>query len=668
MPNDKLIEEVNRLRTEINRHNHLYYVLNRPEINDGQFDILLTRLRQIEEGNPRLVNPNSPTQRVGAKPAKGFAQVQHTRPMLSLSNVFDTHELVAWHSRVVRLLGMEAFDMICELKYDGLAVSLIYEDGIFVRGSTRGDGFSGEDVTLNLRTIKTIPLTLSRKTTPSHLEVRGEVYFPRSRFHLFNEQRSAIGLPTYANPRNTAAGSLRQLDPAVTSQRPLDIFIYGIPQPDDELPARHWDTLGYLRNLGFRINPYNAIVKTPNDVVEYYKTWVSQIQSLDYDCDGIVVKVDRLDYQRALGHIGRDPRWAVAYKFPASQSVTRLLDIQLTVGRTGSINPFAVLEPVEVGGATVRQATLHNEDYIQSKGLRIGDWVVIERAGEVIPKVVSVIESRRTGHEHTFQMPNTCPSCYEPIIRHQGEVTSCCVNLACPAQLVRQLEHFVSQEAMDIEGMGSKTGIALIDAGLIKNMADLYYLGRAQILSLDRMAEKSADNLLAAIELSKSRGLARVLVALGIKHVGREVANLLAKRCLNIDILMTMSEEELTSMPSIGPKIATSIVTFLHNESNIVVIRRLRKAAVKLEEMNDSTIERRALDGLRFSVTGKFQGLSRSHIGRLIRELGGSVTNTVSSRTDYLLVGMDGGSKIVDAERIGVPMVGEDDFFAMCKL
>ena len=419
-------ERIAALREELDRHNHLYYVLDQPAISDAQYDALLRQLRRLEEQHPELVTPESPTQRVGAEPAKGFAEVRHPVPMHSLSNAFDGDELMAWHARAANLLETSAFDMVCELKYDGLAVALTYEDGVFVRGATRGNGVAGEDVTLNLRTIKSIPLRVLGDAPAEVFEVRGEVYFPKSQFRRFNEERVAKGLPTYANPRNTAAGSLRQLDPSSTAERPLDIFVYGLGYSELDVPDNHWETLAYLARLGFKVNGNNALAHTPEEVIDYYREWLDKVEGLDYDCDGVVVKINRLDFRSHLGVVGREPRWAVAYKFPATQSVTRLLKIRVNVGRTGSMNPYAVLEPVDIGGATVKQATLHNEDYIRSKGLMVGDWVVVERAGEVIPQIVSAITGRRSGDETSFEMPHDCPSCGHQVVRPEGEAMSYC--------------------------------------------------------------------------------------------------------------------------------------------------------------------------------------------------------------------------------------------------
>ena len=654
-------EQASRLRVELGRHNHLYFVLDQPEISDGQYDTLMRELRQLEEHNPELVTPDSPTQRVGAEPAEGFAQAQHPVPLLSLGNAFDEDAFFAWHRRTAQILETEAFDMVCELKYDGLAVALTYEDGVLVRGATRGNGTVGEDVTLNLRTIKSVPLRVFGKA-PARFEVRGEVLFPQSAFERFNEDRLAQGLAPYAHPRNTAAGSIRQLDPRETAKRPLDIFIYSLGYAEAAMPDNHWETLGHLGSLGFKINPHNTLVHTPEEAIDYYRAWLKGAEGLDYGSDGVVTKVNRFDYQQHLGVVGREPRWAIAYKFPATQAVTQLLDIRVNVGRTGSMNPYAVLEPVDVGGVTVKQATLHNEDYIRAKDLRIGDWVVVERAGEVIPQVVTVVAGRRTGKEKAFQMPDECPSCKQPVARPEGEAMSLCLNAGCPAQLVRLLEHFVSRGAMDIDGLGIRQTTILLERGLIKDVADLYSLRNEDLLELERFGEKSVANLLAAIEASKERPLARVLVALGIGHVGGEVAELLARHSGTMDDLMKTTEEELTSIPSIGPKIADSVVAYFANESSRRVIEKLRAAGVRLEDERERAPVERPLAGLRFVVTGRLQSLSRSQVEDRIKELGGAVSGSVSRKTDYLIAGEDAGSKLDSARALDVDVLTEEKF------
>ena len=662
MADPRVEAEAASLRDELNRHNHLYHVLNRPEISDAQYDALFRELREIEGANPDLVTPDSPTQRVGAEPAEGFVQAEHPVPMLSLGNAFNEEELVAWHRRVAGLLEADAFDMVCELKYDGLAVALTYENGVLVRGATRGNGSVGEEVTRNLRTIKPVPLRVMGEA-PERFEARGEVLFPRSAFDRFNEEREAAGLPTYANPRNTAAGSVRQLDPRETAKRPLDIFVYGLGHTSGPAPETHWDTLSRLGAMGFKVNPNNRLVHSMEEAVEYYRRWVENAEELDYGCDGVVVKVDRLDYQQHLGVVGREPRWAVAYKFPATQEVTQVRDIRVNVGRTGSMNPYALLEPVNVSGAVVKQATLHNEDYISSKDIRVGDWVVVERAGEVIPQVVVVQRERRTGDEHTFAMPEACPSCGSPVVKPEDEAMSYCRNLGCPAQLVRLMEHFVSRGAMDIEGLGVMQVVALLEKGLIGDVADLYGLPSksAEMLEMERMGEKSVANLLAAIEASKDRPLSRLLVALGITHVGGEVAEALARHFKSMDALMNASEEKLVAVPSVGPKIASSVYAYLKDDANLKVIEKLRQVGVRLKDEAGAEPAGQPLAGLRFVVTGRMERFSRSEIEDRLKELGASVSGSVSRKTDYLIYGVDAGSKRADAGKLGVEEMDEKE-------
>ena len=658
----RLEAEAASLRDELNRHNHLYHVLDRPEISDAQYDALFRELREIEEANPELVTSDSPTQRVGAEPAEGFVQAEHPVPMLSLGNAFNEEELVAWHRRVAGLLETDGFDMVCELKYDGLAVALTYENGVIARGATRGNGSVGEEVTRNLRTIKSVPLRVMGEA-PERFEARCEVLFPRSAFDRFNEEREAAGLPAYANPRNTAAGSVRQLDPRETAKRPLDIFVYGLGHTSGPAPETHWDTLSRLGAMGFKVNPNNRLVHSIEEAVEYYRRWVENAEELDYGCDGVVVKVDRLDYQQHLGVVGREPRWAVAYKFPATQEVTQVRDIRVNVGRTGSMNPYALLEPVNVSGAVVKQATLHNEDYISSKDIRIGDWVVVERAGEVIPQVVEVQRERRTGDEHTFAMPEACPSCGSPVVKPEVEAMSYCRNLGCPAQLVRLMEHFVSRGAMDIEGLGVMQVVALLEKGLIGDVADLYGLPSksAEMLEMERMGEKSVANLLAAIEASKDRPLSRLLVALGITHVGGEVAEALARHFVSIDALMAATEEDLLAVPSVGPKIASSVATYLADEANRGVIEKLRDAGVRLKDEGGAEPTGQTLAGKRFVVTGRMEKSSRSEIEDRLKELGASVSGSVSRKTNYLIYGVDAGSKRADAGKLGVEEMDEKE-------
>ena len=658
-------ERARQLREEINRHNRLYYVLDRPEISDADYDILMRELRALEEQNPDLVTPDSPTHRVGAPPAEGFAEVQHPVPMLSLSNAFNEEELRAWHRRATALLDGAEFDMVCELKIDGLAVALTYRDGILIHGATRGDGYRGEDVTRNLRTIRSIPLSVPAEA-PGAFEVRGEVYFPRSQFDRLNEERAAQGLPTYANPRNTAAGSLRQLDSRITAQRPMGIFVYGLGYAEGgDMPDNHWDTMEMLASFGFRVNVHNAVCQTIEEVEAYYRRWLDEIGGQDYAADGVVVKVNSLRYQDALGFVGREPRWATAYKFPATQVVTRLLDIGINVGRTGSLNPFAVLEPVDVNGAMVKLATLHNEDDIRRKDIRIGDWVVVERAGEVIPQVVGPVTERRTGEEREFAMPERCPVCGVPVVRAEGEAATRCPNAACPAQLFELLKHFVSRGAMDVEGMGERLCQSLLDAGLVRDIADVYGITRDDLLPLERMAEKSADNIMAAIERSKQRPLARVLFALGITHVGSEMAETLASHYRNLWRLFRATEAELEAIAGVGPKIAESVASYFQDEASRPTLRKLQRAGVRLVDDSPQETLERPLAGLQFVVTGRLASLTRSQAEARIKELGGSVSSGVSRKTAYLVAGEDAGSKLDQARKLDTALLDEAAFLEM---
>jgi DNA ligase (NAD+) len=665
MTKAELQGRLKRLRDELNRHNHLYHVLNQPEISDSQYDALMRELRDIEAAHPELVAPDSPSQRVGAQPAAEFAQVVHRAPLLSLANAFNDEEFLAWHKRAAGLFERSQFDMVCELKYDGLAVALTYEYGVFVRGATRGDGSVGEDVTANLRTVRAVPLRLFG-TCPLRFEVRGEVIFPKAGFKKLNEERAAQGLPLYANPRNTAAGSLRQLDPKITAERPLDIFFYSIGWADGDIPTTQWDTLTFLRGLGFKVNPNNRLVSTPEEAMDFYRGWMEKAETLEYMCDGTVIKVNRLDYQRQLGDVGREPRWAIAYKFPATQEVTKLLDIRVNVGRTGSINPYAVLEPVNIAGATVKQATLHNEDQIRAKDLRIGDWVVVQRAGEVIPEVVSAVASRRDGSERAWEMPKECPECGSPVVREEGEAMSFCVNAACPAQVRRTIEHFVGKGAMDIEGLGEKQVALFLEKGFIKDAAGLYSLNKDDLMAQERFGEKSVSNLLAAIEKSKGQPLPRLLVALGIRHVGSENAELLAKHFRSMDALMSAAEEQLMGVEGIGPVIAEAVAAYFRNESNRGLVQRLKEAGVRME-MEAAPQVAQVLVGLKFVVTGRMEKFSRSEIEARIKEMGGSVSGSVSKKTDYVVAGADAGSKLADAQRLGVKTLSEQEFLALIE-
>ena len=650
------------LRSLINYHNYRYYVLDSPEIADAAYDELMRELRRLEEEFPRLIVPDSPTQRVGGEPVAAFGIVEHQLPLLSLANVFDDQELQAWYRRAENLLGQEVDDLVCELKMDGLAVALVYEDGRLVQGATRGDGRRGEDVTANLRTIRSVPLTLA-EGAPRRLEVRGEVYIRKADFERLNEQRAEQGLPLYANPRNLAAGSLRQLDPRVTAQRPLDIFIYGLGWWEGgALPDNHWDALAALKALGCKVSPYNARVAGLAAVEDYHRLWLGRRPDLEFEADGVVVKVNSYRLQEQLGAVGHAPRWAVAYKFPAIQATTKLRDIQVNVGRTGTLNPFAVLEPVQVGGATVKLATLHNEDDIRRKDIRVGDTVIVQRAGEVIPQVVGPVLSLRTGEEQVFAMPGTCPVCGTPVVRPAGEAMHRCPNPSCPAQLYRLLEHFASRGAMDIRGLGEQWAGVLLAQGLVGDVGDVYYLEQERLQGLARMGEKSAKNLLAAIERSKQRPLANLLFALGILHVGGQTAALLAEHFRSLDRRAGASAEEIGEIPGVGPVVAESVRAYFAEPRNRQVLAKLRRAGVKMRLAEEQTSMAGPLAGQEFVFTGTLAAYSRSQAEALVRRLGGSAGSAVTKRTTYLVAGEAPGSKLKRAQQLAVRVLDEAEF------
>jgi len=541
---------------------------------------------------------------------------------------------------------------------------LTYVDGLLVTGATRGDGYRGEDITQNLKTIRSIPLSVP-KEAPPRFEVRGEVYLPKDGFKKLNEERAKAGLPLFANPRNAAAGSVRQLDSSITARRPLDIFVYGLGWAEGKaVPDTHWEIMQYLKSLGFKINPNSALRHSLDEAEKYYQNWAESREKSPYEADGIVAKVNSIALRQELGTVAHEPRWAIAYKFPAIQGTTKLIDIGINVGRTGSLNPYAILEPVRVGGVVISSAALHNEEDIHRKDIRIGDWVVVQRAGEVIPEIVEPIVSRRTGKEKIFSMPGRCPVCGSEVIKPEGEAMHRCTNAACPSQALERIKHFVSRGAMDIDGVGEKLCQALFEAGLIKDAADLYYLTREQLLSLERMADKSVSNVLNSIEKSKDRPLARVVFALGILHVGDQYAELLAEHFNSIDALAKASEEDLLSLPSVGPKIAESIMAFFRQEGNKQIIKKLKKRGVRLEreKVKEAKPEELSLAGLEFVLTGKLESLSRSEAEAKIKALGGKAGSDVTKKTSYVVVGTDPSSKLAKAEKLGVKTLSEAEF------
>lgn len=665
-PSTEIKQKVARLREQLNHHNYRYYVLDSPEVSDADYDQLMLQLKQLEEQYPGLITPDSPTQRVGAAPVAAFGVVVHPQPLLSLANAFSDEDLDAWYKRASNLLGKNDFDFVCELKIDGLAVAITYNEGLLEVGATRGDGNRGENITQNLRTIRSIPLSVPREA-PTRFEVRGEVYLSRAGLKKLNEEREREEQPLFANTRNAAAGSLRQLDPRITAQRPLDIFIYALGWAEGKAaPDNHWDIMQYLKSLGFKINPHIVRCRTIAEVKKYHEKWVKGREELPYDVDGVVVKINSIADQTELGFVGREPRWAIAYKFPAVQGVTRLEDIRINVGRTGSLNPYAVLEPIPVGGVTIKHAALHNEEDIHRKDIRIGDWVTVQRAGEVIPEIVGPVVSRRTGKEKVFHMPRRCPVCGAEVIKPEGEAMHRCTNAACPAQALEKIKHFVSRGAMDIEGVGEKLCLALFEQGLIKDAADIYFLTRDQLLQMERMADKSVSNILNSIAGSKDRPLPRVIFALGITHIGSETADVLAEHFSSIDELARATPEQLRDIPSIGPRIAESLLAFFRQEQNRQIIDKLRKAGVKLKA-EESKKKDLPFAGLEFVITGKLESSTRPEAEARIKALGGKAGSDVTRKTRYLVVGADPGSKVARAQALGIEQLNEEQLLKMLK-
>lgn len=653
------------LREQVTYHNYRYHGLDSPEISDAEYDSLMRELQSLEARFPELVTPESPTQRVGAAPLKAFEVVDHSVPLLSLGNAFDRQELLAWHRRVTSLLDGRSFDMACELKMDGLAIALVYEAGRLATGATRGDGYHGENITQNLRTIKSIPLVLQGEY-PRRLEVRGEVYLTKAGFQRLNEERASQGLPLYANPRNSAAGSVRQLDPAVTASRPLDIFVYALGWAEDGsgLPGTHWEIMDYLKTLGFRINPLNVRLQDIEQVAAFCEEWIERRHSLPYEADGVVVKVNNLNYQQQLGIVGREPRWAIAFKFPAVQGTTKLLAIEVNVGRTGSLNPYAILEPVQVGGVTIRHAALHNEEDIRRKDIRIGDTVIIQRAGEVIPEIISPVLNLRPPDADPYTLPANCPECGTPVVRTEGEAMARCPNTACPAQNFELLKHFVSRGAMDVEGVGESLCAVLLEKGLVKDVADIYYLKAEQLEALERMGKKSAANIMRAIELSKARPLASILFALGIRHVGFETADLLTQYFGSLEDLAKATAEELMAVPSIGPKVAESIVAYFESEQNRQIVEKLRRSGVVLEAAAPQP-KATPLAGQEFVFTGRLERFTRMAAEALVKNLGAAAASNVTRKTTYVVLGEDPGSKAERARQLDITILTEEEFLKL---
>lgn len=725
-----VVERTQKLREEIAKHDYLYYVLDAPVISDAEYDRLVRELLELERQYPEVVTPDSPTQRVGGEPLPYFGTVDHGIPMLSLANAFSLEELRDFDRRVrAAVAGIDEpearnakIEYVVEPKIDGLSVALLYENGVFVRGATRGDGFTGEDITTNLKTVRSIPLRLGiardagapaageiPPLIPPLMEVRGEVYMPKSEFVALNRAREEKGEPLFANPRNAAAGSVRQLDPAVTATRRLDSFIYEIRRAEGLNVDKHDKALSVLRGLGFKVNPITKVCTSIDDVWRFCQEWQKKREELPYDIDGMVVKLNDLRQQAFLGSTAKSPRWAVAFKFPAELARTRIRDIVVQVGRTGVLTPTAVLDPVEVSGSTVSRATLHNEDIIRAKDVRIGDEVIIRKAGEVIPEVVEVVKEARTGAEREFRMPSKCPVCGAQVVRLEGEVAARCTGVACPAQIRESLIHFGSRDAMDIEGLGPSTVDRLLETGLVKDPADIYFLGKSTVEALERFAAKSAENLLSGIEASKSRPLSRLIFALGIRYVGEKVSRTLARHYGSLEALAAATFEELTNIPEVGPKIARSVVTFFRQDQTRTLMEKLERAGVKavvgareaaVEGMKTGMAGRQgAFEGVAAEgtaagagyraegflaagpgkaegspffgktvvFTGTLSALERRKAEEIVESMGGKVSSGVSKKTDFVVVGENPGSKYEKARELGIKIIDEEEFMSMIK-
>ncbi len=660
---ERLEARVAQLRHAIEEANYQYYVQDNPTLTDAEYDQMMIELQRIEQEHPELQTPDSPTQRVGIGPTQDVKQHRHPVPMLSLANARNEEELLAWHRRAQNILPNAKFEYVCELKIDGLAMALTYEQGKLTIGASRGDGLIGEDWTPNVRTIRTIPQRLRGSSIPDKVEVRGEIYMSTKSFEKLNEEMSDNRL--FANPRNAAAGSLRQKDPRITASRHLDFFGYQIGYMQGMDFHSQWEALQLIREWGFPVNPNIQLAQNLDEVMEYCKRWEKERFNLPYEIDGVVIKISDLVQQQELGSVARDPRWAIAFKYPPIQVATQLLDIRVNIGRTGSVNPWALLEPVNIRGVVVSRATLHNEGDIQRKDLRIGDWVLVERAGEVIPQVVKPIVERRTGQEQIYHLPERCPICDTPIVRSEDEAMAYCPNLQCPSRNMEALFHFVSRGAMDIETIGEKMCQQLVEAGLVKNVADFYSLTRDQLLTLEGIKDKSADNMLNAIEASKHRSLARLIFGLNIRHVGEKTAQILAQHFGSMDALMNASAEEIGSVAGIGPVVGQSVYAWMQDEHNRALIERLREAGINMREEKQTATG--PLAGQSFLLTGRLTSMTRPLAEEAIVRLGGTIAPGVSKNLSHLIVGEDAGSKLAKAQKAGVPIHDEQWLLDLLK-
>jgi DNA ligase (NAD+) len=658
-------KKIEALRDKIRHHEYRYYVLDDPEITDAEFDRLLNQLKKLESEHPGLITSDSPTQRVGGKPREGFVKVRHSSAMLSLDNTYNQEDLRNWERRVHELSGRNDVGYVCELKLDGMSLALRYEDGKLVRGITRGDGSEGEDVTLNVRTVRSIPLSIAKEklrkaAIPADFEVRGELLMPLAAFRRMNEEREQKGLSPFANPRNATAGTVRQLEPSVTAERRLDYFAYALLQNGSTYFNRHSEAMDALEAAGFKVNTRRKLAKNFEEVWVFIQQWEDKRDSLPYEIDGIVVKVDRTALQEELGYTGKAPRWAIAYKYAARAAITKIEDIIVQVGRTGKLTPVAALKPVPIGGTTVSRATLHNQDEIERLGVKIGDWVEVERGGDVIPKVTRVVEDKAHPRGHkSFHMPEKCPECGTKVVRTEGEVDHRCVNANCPAKLRETILHFASRHVMNIEGMGDALVNQLTDRGLVKNVADIYKLTKADLLALERMGDKSAQNVLDEIEASKKLPLERVIFGLGIRFVGERTAQFLAEHFGSMDALLNAGEEELQQVNEVGPRIARSIVEFFQEPKNRALIGQLERLGLTL--VGERKQRGTRLAGKTFVLTGTLAHFTRDQAKKMIEDAGGRVASSVSRKTDYVVAGADAGSKLDKAKDLGVNVISEKE-------
>jgi len=664
MNRDQAKKEVKRLRQEIAEHDHRYYVLAQPTISDSEYDRLLARLRQLESEYPDLVTPDSPTQRVAGGPLPGFVQVPHHHPMLSLDNTYSREDLLEFDQRVARILRNQTYRYVVELKIDGVAVALRYRKGRFYQGLTRGDGHTGDDITANLKTIRTIPLSLARPAQGLDIEVRGEVYLPRAEFQRINKERSDQGEPLFANPRNAAAGTLKQLDPRVVAGRKLSIFIYGAAEPPQGCPS-DWELLSFLKAAGFRVSPQAKLCSDIQQVISHCDLWEQKRDSLDFDIDGLVIKVDSFEQQKVLGATSHSPRWAIAYKFPARRAATVLRDVEFSVGRTGVVTPVAVLEPVFLSGTTVSRATLHNEDQIKKLDLHYEDMVIIEKAGEIIPQVVAAEAAKRKPGARPVAMPKNCPVCSGKLVRDEAEAAWRCQNIACPAQVKGRIQHFASKPAMDIDGLGPALIEQLVDKGLVKDYGDIYYLDMKKLMSLERMAEKSSRNLLEAIERSKKAPLWRLIHGLGILHVGAVAAQQLAQRFGSLGALERAFYDDIADIYGLGPAVAQSLIDFFKSPENQRVMKKLKEAGLDPRQETKETAG--PLEGKAVVLTGGLDSLTREQAKEMVMKMGGRVSESVSQKTWLVVVGREPGSKYQKAKELGVRIIDEREFLRMAK-